>query len=241
MNPLSALRAVLALTLFPGAAYAGAVAVAAAWAGRVPAGRAPARLEELAGATGVMTAAGLLALPGSPLEGLPTGVSLAGLLTALTAGLAWGTSARWPWPRLAAAAAALFPLLAVAIAARTLDLRTMAVAPVEAARVWAAAAALLALPALIRPFDAGPSRSSRACLLATSALLALSLAVGSPLSAQPAAAVAVVCGAGSVLYAGALGVLRRPLAAAAGGLGVLALLPAAVAVALSLGLRIAPG
>ncbi len=88
MNPLAALSAVVALAIFPGAAYAGTVALLVAVAARMPSGLRPAQLDELVAAVGVTAACGLLALPGSPLFGLPTGVSLAALVTAIAAGIA---------------------------------------------------------------------------------------------------------------------------------------------------------
>ncbi len=235
MNPLAALSAVLALALFPGAAYAGATALVVTWVGRVPRGLGPARLEELAVAAGVVAGAGLLALPGSPLYALPTGTSLAGILTAIAAGVALGTSRAWPWHRVMAAAAALLPLIGLAASARTLDMRTVAVIPAEAARLWAASAALLAIPAVVRPFDPAPSRLSRSALLATASLLVTTIAIYSQLSGLPAAGVAAICALLSVSYAGLVGLLWRPLAFLGPVLGVLAVLPAGFALVMTLG------
>jgi hypothetical protein len=155
MNPLAVLSAIVAVAVFPGVAYAGLVAALVALGGRIPAGLRPAQLDELMVAVGVSAACGLLAFPGSPLFGLPTGVSLVVFVTALAAGIAWGSAERWPWQRLAAVAAAIAPLLGLASVATTLDLGTIAAAggSVGAARPWAVVAVLMALPTLVRPFD----------------------------------------------------------------------------------------
>ena len=146
-----------------------------------------------------------------------------------------GTSRAWPWHRGVAAAAALVPLIGLAAAARTLDMRTVAVIPAEAARLWAASAALLAIPAVVRPFDPAPSRLGRSALLVTASLLVTTIAIYSPLSGLPAVAVAAICPLLSVSYAGLVGLLWRPLAFLGPVLGVLAVLPAGVALVITLG------
>jgi hypothetical protein len=236
VNPLAVLGGILAIAVFPGAVYAGTLALAAVAAGRIPPGLRPAQLDELLAAVGVAAACGLLAFPGSPLLGLPTGVSVAALLTALAAGIAWGTAPSWPWARLAAAAAATLPLLTFASSALTMDLRTIAAAggSVGAARPWAVAAILLAVPAVVRPFDRRTARPCRAALVAAAGLLCFSLAGFDPLATLPSATVAGVGALTVLAYSGLLGGLRRLVAAAGPSLGVLAILPAAVAVAIAL-------
>lgn len=235
MNPLAILSAVVAVAVFPGAAYTGLTSLLATWAGRLPATTGPPRLGGAAAAVGVAAGCGLLALPGSPLFNLPTGASLAGLLGLLAAGLAWGTSEDWPWQRVAAAAAVLLPVLAVAGAAGTLDVRTLSDAPLEPARIAAAAAVLLALPALVRPFDPAAPRACRGALLGALPLVAISLATYSPLGGLAPALVAAISALAAVAYATLVGALRRPLHARASLLGLLALVPAGIAVGLALG------
>ena len=187
MNPLAVLSAVVGVAIFPGAAYAGLLAALVAVGGRIPTGLRPAQLDELMVAVGVSAACGLLAFPGSPLFGLPTGVSLVVFVTAVAAAIAWGSAERWPWQRLAAGAAAVAPLLGLASVAMTLDLRTIAAAggPVGAARPWAVAAVLMALPALVRPFDPHTARLGRAALVAAIGLACFSLAGFAPLAGPP--------------------------------------------------------
>lgn len=236
MNALALLKACLAVAVYPGTAYLGAVAVAVAVAGRLPAGLRPAQLDELIAAVGVAAASGLLALPSSPLFGLPSGVSLAVLVTAIAAGIAWATPERWPWHRLMAAAAALAPLLGLASAALTLDLRTLAAAggSVAAARPWAVAAILMAVPAVIVPFDRGTARPGRAALVAAIGMACFSLAGFAALAGRNALAVAGLGALLVVLYAGVMGAARRLLAVAGPVLGVLAALPAVVALVVAL-------
>jgi hypothetical protein len=236
MNPLAALSAVVALAIFPGAAFVGALALLVAVASRMPPGLRPAQLDELVAAVGVAAACGLLPLPGSPLFGLPTGVSLAAVIVALASGIAWGTAEAWPWHRVVAAAAAVTPLLGLAAAALTLDLRTIAAAggPVGTARPWAVAAILLALPALVRPFDPRTARVGRAALVAAVGLACFSLAGFAPLTAHPAVLVAGLGALAVVFFAGVIGALRRVLVTAAPALGLLALAPAAVALVAAL-------
>jgi len=236
VSPLAVLSAVAAVAFFPGVAYAGAVALAVAFAGRMPPGLGPAQLDELVAAVGVTAACGLLALPGSPLLGLPTGVSLLVLMTALAAGVASGTTERWPWPRLLAAAAVVAPLLALASVAMTLDLRTLAAAggPVGAARPWAVAAILMAMPAVVRPFDPHTARMGRAALVAVLGLACFSLLAFAPLGGLPAVAMAGLCAFAAVVYAGLLGASRRVLLVAGPVLGVLALVPAVTSLLVAL-------
>lgn len=234
MNPLGVLSAVVALAVFPGAAFAGVTSLVSTWAGRLPAATGPTPLGGAAAAAGVVAGCGLLALPGSPLSNLPAGASLAGLVVLLAAGLAWGTSDDWPWRRVAAAAATLLPFLAMAAATGTLDIPSLAAAPLEPARIAATGAALLALPALVRPFDPSAPRASRGALLGALPLVVTSFATSAPLAALPAALVAAICALSAIAYAGLIGLMRRPLSARAPLLGLLAALPAAAAIALAL-------
>jgi hypothetical protein len=236
MNPLAVLSAIVAVAVFPGAAYAGLVAALVAVGGRIPAGLRPAQLDELMVAVGVSAACGLLAFPGSPLFGLPTGVSLVVFVTALAAGIAWGSAERWPWQRLTAVVAAVAPLLGLASVATTLDLGTIAAASgsVGAARPWAVLAVLLALPALVRPFDPHTARMGRAALVAAIGLACFSLAGFAPLAGLSAPLVAAL-GALSVLaYTGLIGVSRRLVVVVAPALGLLALVPASISLAVAL-------
>ena len=236
MNPLAVLSAVVGVAIFPGAAYAGLVAALVAVAGRIPAGLRPAQLDELMVAVGVSAACGLLVFPGSPLFGLPTGVSLVVFVTALAAGIAWGSAERWPWQRLAAGVAAVAPLLGLASAAMTLDLRTIAAAggSVGAARPWAVVAILLAVPALVRPFDRHAARVGRAALVAAIGLACFSLAGFAPLASFSAPAVAALGALAVLAYAGLIGVGRRLLVVAGPAMGLLALVPAAVSLGIAL-------
>lgn len=236
MNPLAVLSAVVALAIFPGSAYAGLAAALVAVAGRIPAGLRPAQLDELMAAVGVSAACGLLAFPGSPLYALPTGVSLVVIVTALAAGIAWGTAERWPWQRLVAAAAAVAPLLGLASVAMTLDLRTIAAAggSVGAARPWAVAAILVALPALVRPFDPHTSRLGRAALVAGIGLACFSLAGFAPLAGFSTPAVAGFGALAVGAYAGLIAVCRRLLVIAGPAWGLLALVPSAIALEVAL-------
>jgi hypothetical protein len=236
MNALVALSAIIAVAIFPGTAYAGTVALAVAVAGRMPSGLRPAQLDELATAVGVTAACGLLALPGSPLSGPSAGVSLVVLVTALAAGIAWGTAERWPWHRLVAAVVAVAPLLVLASTAMTLDLRTIAAAggSVGTARPWAVAAILMAVPALVRPFDPHSARLDRAALVAAAGLVCFSLAGLVPLAGLSALAVVGLGTLAVLAYAGLIGVSRRLLVVAGPALGVLAAVPAVIAFVLAL-------
>ena len=236
MNPLAVLSAIVAVAVFPGVAYAGLVAALVALGGRIPAGLRPAQLDELMVAVGVSAACGLLAFPGSPLFGLPTGVSLVVFVTALAAGIAWGSAERWPWQRLAAVAAAIAPLLGLASVATTLDLGTIAAAggSVGAARPWAVGAVLLALPTLVRPFDPHTARMGRAALVAAIGLACFSLAGFAPLAGVSAPVVAVLGALSVVAYTGLIGVSRRLVVVVAPALGLLALVPASISLAVVL-------
>jgi hypothetical protein len=232
MNPLTLLTTAFGLAVFPGLVYTGVTALLAGWAGRFPSAAASAGLGETVTCVGVAAAGGMLALPGSPLAGIPGGFSIAGILGALTAGVAWGTPRRWPWHRLIAAAAVLAPLLGMVSAAGSLDAGTLAVAAHAQARLWAAAAALLALPALVRPFDGRTPRLTRAVLWAAAALFFAVLAGSGPLAALPSPWVALICALIAVVSAALVGLLRGPLRGAAPILGVMALAPAATALTL---------
>ena len=236
MNPLAILSAIAAVAFFPGAAYAGAVALAVTAAARMPPGLGAAQLDELVAAVGVTAACGMLALPGSPLFGLPAGVSLLVLITALAAGVAWATSESWPWQRAVAAVAVLAPLFGLAAAAGTLDLRTLAVAggTVGAARPWAVAAVLVALPSVVRPFDPSTARAGRAALTAAVGLAGLSLLVFAPLAGLPAPLVALVCALAVVVYAGLIAGARQLLPHATPALSLLALVPAVISLVIAL-------
>ncbi|MGD0834915.1 MAG: hypothetical protein ABSA40_10955 [Candidatus Dormibacteria bacterium] len=237
MNVTLALRSVAALAVFPGAAYAGAVALLVLWIGRLPRGTSPLRLEEAVAAAGIAVACGLLALPDSPLSTVPFGVSLAGLLIAFAAAVAWGSPEGWPWHRVVAAVSAAVPLLGLGSAAMTLDLQTIAVLPgaaVGAARYCAVAAIVVALPAIVRPFDQRSSRPSRAALLAGGGLLAATLGTLAPSANLAPVLVDGGCAVLAVLFAGALALGRRLVPAADGRLGALAALPAAVSLFLAL-------
>ncbi|MGD1053550.1 MAG: hypothetical protein ABR950_06950 [Candidatus Dormibacteria bacterium] len=230
MNPLAVLSAVVAVAIFPGAAYAGLVATLVAFGGRLPVGLHRAQLDELMLAVGVSAACGLLAFPGSPLFGLPIGVSLIVFVTAIAAGVAWGSPERWSWQRLAAGAAAVAPLLGLGAVAMTLDLRTIAAAggTVGAARPWAVAAILMALPVLVHPFDPHSARLGRAALVTVLGLACFSLAGFAPLAGLPSPAVAGFGAAAVLAYAALIGVGRRLVVPAQRGLGLLALVPAAI-------------
>jgi hypothetical protein len=119
----------------------------------------------------------------------------------------------------------------------TLDLQTIAVLPgtaVGAARYCAVAAVVIALPAIVRPFDKGSSRPSRAALFAAGGLLAATLGTLAPLANLAPVVVDAGCAALVVLFAGVLGLGRRLLPAADGRLGALAALPAAASLLLAL-------
>ena len=236
MNPLAVLSAIVAVAVFPGVAYAGLVAALVALGGRIPAGLRPAQLDELMVAVGVSAACGLLAFPGSPLFGLPTGVSLVVFVTALAAGIAWGSAERWPWQRLTAVVAAVAPLLGLASVATTLDLGTIAAAggAVGAARPWAVVAVLMALPTLVRPFDPHTARMGRAALVAAIGLACFSLAGFAPLAGVSAPVVAVLGALSVVAYTGLIGVSRRLVVVVAPALGLLALVPASISLAVVL-------
>ena len=236
MNPLAVLSAIVAVAIFPGAAFAGLVAAVVAIGGRIPAGLRPAQLDELMVAVGVSADCGLLAFPGSPLLGLPTGVSLVVVVTALAAGIAWGSAERWPWQRLAAVAAAVAPLLGLASVAKTLDLGTIAAAggSVAAGRPWAVLAVLMALPALVRPFDPHTARLGRAALVAAIGLACFSLAGFAPLAGISAPVVAGLGACSVLVYTGLIGVSRRLVVVVAPALGLLALVPASISLAVVL-------
>jgi hypothetical protein len=211
MDPVSALRATLAMALFPGAGYLAVVGWAAARAGRLPRCGRPARIEEAVAALAVAAACGLLAFPGSPLNDLPVAVSLGAVIVALSGAVAWGSSAAWNWRRVVAAVVVLAPLLCLGESAASLNVASLAVLPgrpVAAARIFAAAAVLIALPLLIRPFEATTSRLSRSALLAGSALLALSLIVAGPLGNGGGAIAAGLCAGAAIVYAALLSVIR---------------------------------
>ena len=127
-------------------------------------------------------------------------------------------------------------LLGLASVAMTLDLRTIAAAggPVGAARPWAVAAVLMALPALVRPFDPLTARLGRAALVAAIGLACFSLAGFAPLAGFSPSAVAGLGALAVLAYAGLIGVARRVLVVAGPALGLLALVPAAVSLGVAL-------
>ena len=228
------LRSVAALAIFPGAAYAGAVALLVVWVARLPRGDSPLRFEEAVAALGVLAACGLLALPESPLSTMAFGVSLAGLLVALAGAVTWGSPGGWPWHRVIAAVSAVLPMLGLSSAAGTLDLPTISTLPgsgMGAARFCAVAAIVIALPAVVRPFAPRSSRPSRAALVAAGGLLAATLA---PLGNLAPTVVAGGCAATVVIYAGVLGLGRRLLPVGGERFGALAALPAAASLCLAL-------
>ena len=236
MNPVAVLQAAVSLAIFPGVAFTGTVALAVAVAGRLPPGLHPPPLDELAAAGGIAAACGLLALAGSPLFGLPAGISLVALLIAIAGGTAWGTAERWPWHRVVAGLACAAPLLGLASMAMTLDLRTLTATggPAGTVRDWAVTAILVAAPAVVRPFDRQSARASRAALMAAVGLTCASLAASAPLAGLPAWWAAATCAISAVAYAGLIGAARRILAVAAPILGVAAIVPAVVALAVAL-------
>lgn len=237
MSVTLALRSVAALAVFPGAAFAGVVTLLVIWVGRLPRGAARLRLDEAVAAAGISVACGLLALPDSPLSTVPFGISLAGLLIAFAGAVAWGSPAGWPWYRVVAALSAVVPLLGLGSAAMTLDLQTIAVLPgaaVSAARFCAVAAIVIALPAVVRPFDETSSRPSRAALFAAGGLLAATLGTLALLANLTPVLVDGGCAALVVIFAGVLGLGRRFLRVRDGRLGALAALPAAASLLFAL-------
>lgn len=221
MDVLSLLAAVVAVALFPGGAYAVAVAGGAAAGGRLAPARAPWSSSSLAAAALLLFAAALVPLPGSLSATLPleTGAS-ANLLAALLllgGGLALGTPAEWSRTRIAAGIAALAPLLVLAAGAATLDFPVVVGLPgrtLGAARALAAVTLLLAAPALGRPADPALPRGLRALTLAVPALVAAVLLAPPGWSGLPAAVAAAMVAAGVAVYAGLAGLVARILPSA---------------------------
>jgi hypothetical protein len=208
MDVLSLLAAIVAVALFPGGAYAAAVAGGALAGGRLPPARVPWSSVSVAAAVLLLFAAALVPLPGSPAAVLPlqTGAAanLLGALLLLGGGLALGTPARWTRARLAAGVAALAPLLVLAASAATLDFPVVVALPgreLAAARALAAAALLLAIPVLGRLADAEVPRGLRALHLAVPALVAAVLLAPPGWSGLPAAVAAALVFGGVVIYA----------------------------------------
>ncbi len=207
---LSLFAAVVAVALFPGGAYAVALAGGMAATGRLEAARAPWSSASLAAAVLLLFAAALVPLPGSPSAVLPldngAAANLLATLLLTGAGLAAGTAPGWPRPRLAAAAAAVAPLLVLAAGAATLDFPVVVALPgrdLAAARVLAAVTVLLAAPVLARPHDAARPRTVRALALAVPALIAAVLLAPPGWSGLPSAACAAMVFAGAAVYAAA--------------------------------------
>jgi hypothetical protein len=237
MDPLSILRASVALAVFPGFAYTAALAWLVARVGRLPRGRNPVRLEEALAALAAGTACGLLAFPGSPLNDLPVPVSLSAVLVSLAAAVAWGTSTAWNWHRVAAAAVTVSPLLCLGESGISLNLSTIVGLPgrpVAAARLFAAAAALIALPLVARPFDPETSRLSRAMALTAISQVALSLIVAGPLSGGSWPLAAGLCATATIGYAALLGGLRLATDLEENVFAGLAAVPAAGSILLTL-------
>jgi hypothetical protein len=90
------------------------------------------------------------------------------------------------------------------------------------------------VPAVIRPFDRDTARPGRAALVAAIGMACFSLAGFAALAGRNALAVAGFGALAVVVYAGVIGAARRFLAAAGPVLGVLAVVPAAVALVVAL-------
>jgi hypothetical protein len=209
MDALGLLAAVVAVTLFPGGVYAFAAAGGAAVAGRLPAAQRPWTSAHAGAAALLLFAAALVPLPQAPAAALPAPdgapSNLLAVLLLLGAGIAAGTPASWTRARIAAATAAVAPLLVLGAAAATLSLPVVVALPgreLAAARALAATAILVAAPLLGRVQDTATPRPLRALLLVVPALVAAVLLAPPGWSNIPAAAAAAMTLAGIALYAG---------------------------------------
>ncbi len=133
MDALGLLAAVVAVTLFPGGVYAFAAAGGAAVAGRLPAARLPWTSAHAGAAALLLFAAALVPLPQAPAAALPAPdgapSNLLAVLLLLGGGITAGTLASWTRARIAAATAAVAPLLVLAAAAATLSLPVVVALP----------------------------------------------------------------------------------------------------------------
>lgn len=232
MDPLSVLRALLALGVFPGALLlAVCTGLAAAIAG-IPRGRR-ATLEDVVAIAAAVAASGVAPLPGSPLNDLPAGIALPSILLFVAVSVVWGTTSAWPRGRVIVAASVVTAVLCLALPATTLSATTVAGYPgrVETvARVLVAIAILAALPLVAEPFVATSSRWSRAAVTASILVLASSLVTAGEGGATPAVlAVGAVLG-GVVGYSLLLRLVRGIVGARPAGLAVVATGPALAAI-----------
>lgn len=245
MDATGLLASAVAVGVFPGGLYL-VVASAAALlaAGRLRAARLGPT--EVAGLAATAMAAALIPLPGAPGRLIPDpGGAAANLLALLLLGggaIGLALAPRWDAWRSAAALAAGLPLLALAAAASTLSVATVAALPgsrLALARDLAALALLLAAPALVG--EGSGDTASRAAtpdaggwpgaaVLAVAVLTAVSVGLPSAVGRLPGVAVAAIA-LGMVAVAGTG--LRGARAGWARRAGATAVIPGLAAVVLA--------
>lgn len=240
MDVLSLLAAIVAVAVFPGGFYLGAVAGGVVAGARLPRARAPWSSAALGAGALLVFAAALVPLPGSPAAVLPIDngarANLLAVLLLLGAGLGVGTEPRWSRARIAAGLAPLAALVVLAAHAATLDVAVVVGLPgntLGAAHALAAVTLLLAAPVLARPADPGAPRGLRALGLVVPALLAALLLAPPGWAGLPAAVAAAMLAGGTVGYAAVATAVVRVLRGAEPPLALLATLTAIASIVLA--------
>jgi hypothetical protein len=216
LDSLGVLAAIAAVAAYPGGAFAGVCAVAAAGGGRLS--PAPSRwpVSSVAAAACALVACALLPLPGSPAASLPdhggAAPNLVAVLVLLAAAITLSGAPRWDRSRVIAAVAVTAALLTLGTAAATYAFPVLVGLPgddLTHARLAAAAAVLLAGPHLAAPADLSAPRGARGLMLATCVVLAASLVLPRALASLPALLTAGLVVVAAAAYAAVVAVLGR--------------------------------
>jgi hypothetical protein len=218
MDSLGLLDAAVAVAVFPGGAFTALVAWTAAGSGRLPMAHARWPAPAVGGLVMLVVACSQVPLPGTPAATLPdrggAPANLLGVLVLLGAGVGLVAAATWRPSQVVAAIAAGLPPLIIGAASATFAFPVLAGLPgrdLEAARVAAAAALLLAAPHLALPGDIALPRVARATVLAGALLVAAGLTVPATLGSLPGIAVAGIVVAAAAVYGAILALAGRRL------------------------------
>jgi hypothetical protein len=218
MDSLGLLAAAVAVAVFPGGLFTAVVAWTAAATGRLPVAHARWPAPTVGGLIMLVAACSQVPLPGTPATTLPdrggAPANLLAVLVLLGAGVALVVASTWRPSQVVAAIAAGLPPLVIGAASATFAFPVLAGLPgrdLEAARVAAAAALLLAAPHLALPADIALPRVARATVLAGALLVAAGLAVPATLGSLPGIAVAAIVIGAAAAYGAVLAVAGRRL------------------------------
>jgi len=215
MDALGLLFAFASLTVYPGGLYLAFVALGVRRAARLPASEERLTPAGWLAMVSGCAAVSLVPLPGSPVSSLPPngGVSpnlvAAALLLSVAVGL--GAGGGWTRRRLIIALAVVIAGIMVAAATASLSLTVITGIPgatLSAARACAAAALLVGAPVLCQAYSRTPV-ITRAVLLSSLTIFALSLVVSPQRQGWQALAAAMIVAIAAVAYAALLGVVRH--------------------------------